>query len=187
MALIECPECKREISDAALACPNCGLPREARVTGPEEVASTRPVQGSREKPREQRGVIPWLFFALVVIALGRFEGVKSESEVASASPDEWVTAARLFADYEANEVAADEKYKGKVLVVTGTIEDIGKDFVDTMYVTLRTDNGIMSVQCRFDDEHKFQLANTTKGQQVTLKGKCDGKFGNVLLSDCSFR
>lgn len=27
MSLIKCPECGREISSAALACPNCGLPR----------------------------------------------------------------------------------------------------------------------------------------------------------------
>lgn len=26
MALIECPECKREVSDKAAACPQCGLP-----------------------------------------------------------------------------------------------------------------------------------------------------------------
>jgi len=34
MALIKCPECQKEISDKALACPNCGLPlrREDRGT-----------------------------------------------------------------------------------------------------------------------------------------------------------
>jgi predicted amidophosphoribosyltransferase len=26
MALINCPECKKEISDKAEACPNCGYP-----------------------------------------------------------------------------------------------------------------------------------------------------------------
>lgn len=26
MALIKCPECGREISDKAIACPNCGSP-----------------------------------------------------------------------------------------------------------------------------------------------------------------
>ncbi len=26
MALIECPECKKEVADSAKACPNCGAP-----------------------------------------------------------------------------------------------------------------------------------------------------------------
>lgn len=26
MALIECPECKRKVSDAAIKCPGCGYP-----------------------------------------------------------------------------------------------------------------------------------------------------------------
>ena len=28
MALIECPECNKEISDKAPACPHCGCPKE---------------------------------------------------------------------------------------------------------------------------------------------------------------
>tara|TARA_B100000809_G_scaffold219291_1_gene226414 strand:+ start:420 stop:866 length:447 start_codon:yes stop_codon:yes gene_type:complete len=105
----------------------------------------------------------------------------SESSVAVR-----VTATQLFADYEANEVSADEKYKGKAVLVSGTIENIGKDLLDTMYVSLKTDNPIIGVQCMFSDEHKSQLANAAKGQRVTIKGKCDGKLGNVLLRGCSF-
>ena len=97
-----------------------------------------------------------------------------------------VTATQLFADYEANEVSADEKYKGKALLVSGTIESIGKDLFDTMYVSLKTDNPFLNVKCMFSDEHKSQLANAAKGQRVTIKGKCDGKLGNVLLRGCSF-
>lgn len=32
MALIKCPECGKEISDKAIACPNCGCPMESKVT-----------------------------------------------------------------------------------------------------------------------------------------------------------
>lgn len=97
-----------------------------------------------------------------------------------------VTASQLFADYEANEIAADEKYKGKVIVVSGTIDNIGKDILDTMYVTLDSGKPLFNVQCFFSDKHKSQLSNVAKGQQVMVKGKCDGKFGNILLRGCSF-
>jgi len=65
-----------------------------------------------------------------------------------------VTATQLFADYEANEVSADEKDKGKAVLVSGTIENIGKDLLDTLYVTLKTDNPIIGVQCACSDEHR---------------------------------
>jgi hypothetical protein len=100
-----------------------------------------------------------------------------------------VTATTLYHDYEGNEVAADEKYKGKTLAVSGTVDSIGKDISDTMYVTLSSGKqySITSVQCIFGDEHKSALARLSKGQKVTVKGRCDGKFGNVLLRDCSLQ
>lgn len=32
MALIKCPECKREVSDRAMSCPSCACPLERAVT-----------------------------------------------------------------------------------------------------------------------------------------------------------
>lgn len=31
MALINCPECGKQISDQAASCPNCGMPRQKTV------------------------------------------------------------------------------------------------------------------------------------------------------------
>jgi len=36
VALIACPECTREISDKAAACPHCGNPRQAAPPAPQE-------------------------------------------------------------------------------------------------------------------------------------------------------
>lgn len=97
-----------------------------------------------------------------------------------------VSAPNLYADYEANEVAADEKYKGKTIDVQGTIETIGKDIVDSMYVTLSINKpmSIGSIQCMFDGEHKAELTSLKKGQKVTLRGEVSGKMGNVLVRNC---
>jgi hypothetical protein len=100
-----------------------------------------------------------------------------------------VTAPQLVADYKANEVAADEKYKNRLLAVTGKIDRIGKDIMDDMYVTLESGEryGIISVQSFFDVSHKDRLTQLRKGQQVTITGTCDGKFGNVLIKDAELR
>jgi len=110
----------------------------------------------------------------------------SSSATTNAPAPVSVTATSLYQDYEANEVAADEKYKSKTLAVSGTVDSIGKDIADTMYVSLSSGKqySITNVQCMFGDEHKNALSRLNKGQKVTIKGRCDGKFGNVLLKDC---
>ena len=40
-----------------------------------------------------------------------------------------ITALDLIAEYEANEIAADQKYEGTILDITGTIDDFGEDIL----------------------------------------------------------
>ena len=128
-----------------------------------------------------------LWFCLAILCCGgsRFADVDKQSN----SPSIHVSASVLISEYEANEVAADQTYKGRTLSVTGKVDHIGKDILDTMYVTLESGQefGISSVQCMFDDQHEGQLARLSKGQTVTVTGRCDGKLGNVLLRGCSLR
>lgn len=95
-----------------------------------------------------------------------------------------ITAEDLFAAYDENEVAADNQYKGKLLKVTGVINDIGKDILDDTYITLDTGEFIFSVQCYFKGDDADALAALTKGQTVTLVGKCDGMSMNVVMKKC---
>jgi hypothetical protein len=110
-------------------------------------------------------------------------GGEKGSATPTASPVS-VSASALFNAYESNEIAADETYKGKIILVTGTIDSVGKDITDSMYVSLKTSNSIFGIQCFFDDANKGALSRLNKGQTVTIRGRCDGKFGNILLKDC---
>ena len=110
--------------------------------------------------------------------------LKSSSEASVA-----ISAVQLYAQYEANEVEADNKYKGKVLAVTGVAGDIGKDIMDEAYVLLSSGDalGMFGVQCFFSESEEQNFSNLRTGQQLTIKGRCDGKFGNVFLKDCTFQ
>lgn len=44
MALIKCPECGKEISDKASACPNCGMPLRSEDRGTYDITITRKKQ-----------------------------------------------------------------------------------------------------------------------------------------------
>lgn len=93
-----------------------------------------------------------------------------------------VLAYDLVKQYAENEVAADERYKGKKLWVGGTVERVGKDIMDDSYVALKGMD-IRSVQCFFEDEK--QLATLKVGSRIVIEGECDGLMMNVLLKDCS--
>lgn len=148
----------------------------------------------------------WWFWAIIVVVLyvigssaGNKEGngqpaaqeSAKQQEAQQSKPAEEaaikVTASQLYSDYEANEVAADAKYKDKKVEITGTISSIGKDLMDTPYVALvvSPNNPVFSVQCMFKKGDESQLAALAKGSDITLKGKVGGKLGNVLINDCS--
>ena len=98
-----------------------------------------------------------------------------------------MSAYELRAEYKENEVAADEKYEDKIIYVEGIIKDIGKDVLDTAYITLDDGTIINSVQCMFKKADESIVAGLKKGQEVTVRGECEGEiiFGNILLRGSS--
>ena len=95
-----------------------------------------------------------------------------------------MSAHQLVAAYEANEVAADAQYKGKVVRITGTVDEIKKDILDDLYVALEGGHVLRGVQCFFDEAHTGVLARLQKGARVTVVGRVDGLMMNVLVKDC---
>lgn len=121
------------------------------------------------------------------------EGTSGGTETAAAKPaDEpaiQVTAAKLYADYEANEVGADQKYKGKVVEVSGLIDSIGKDILDTPFVALSNGQqySVFNVQCMFAKDDEAKLSGLVKGRSITLRGEVSGKLGGVIVRGCSIK
>ncbi|MGH8049058.1 MAG: OB-fold protein [Arenimonas sp.] len=94
----------------------------------------------------------------------------------SEAPAMEVKAGELFSAYEANEVAADQIYKGKRLAVTGKVDDIKKDFTDSIYVTLGID---MFKNVHVSGLPESVAAGLHKGQTITVV--CEGN-GMIMLS-----
>lgn len=97
-----------------------------------------------------------------------------------------LTASSLLAAYDANEVAADEKFKGKLIEVTGKVDTIAKDIMGDPYVTLGSgkDFEFAHVQAVFPADALKQLAGLRKGQEVTVRCTCAGKVINVIGRGC---
>lgn len=113
------------------------------------------------------------------------EEKRESRQVEDSRPEITIKAPQLFTEYNDNEVKADKEYKGKVLQVIGTIDGFGTALVgDQIYITLTTEEMFGTVQCCFGDDYKARISQMTKGQYVTIVGKCKGKFINVLLEHC---
>lgn len=97
-----------------------------------------------------------------------------------------VSAVSLSQQYDDNKVAADAKYEGKLVEVSGVIDNIGKDITDTPYVSLKgRTNSLFGVQCMFPRADETQLADLSKGKSITLQGRVSGELiGNVVVREC---
>ncbi len=106
--------------------------------------------------------------------------------ITSATSAIEISAVDLYAAYEANEVGADLKYKGKNLRVTGVITDISTDLLGYPTVSFGMDSyNISKVKATFNKSEASNVANLQKGQTITVNGTGDGKFMYVDLKNCT--
>jgi|1185.fasta_scaffold11922_2 hypothetical protein len=121
------------------------------------------------------------------------EEASSEEPTASEKPKPKTKAVRVRAgaivkEFEDNELAADNKYKGKTLRITGVVEKIDTEFLNDEKYILQISSGgdfeFLTVNCH--DMSNSQLAKLKKGDDVTAVGKFDdgGDLG-VEVKDCA--
>ena len=119
----------------------------------------------------------------MVVALLLAFGSDSEdsSETAKAPTDFKVGAMDLYSEYQNHEVRADNKYRDKILEVEGVVDDIGKDVLDDIYITLSPG----WVRCGFGPSESNNVGDLNLGDRVVIKGKCEGMtIGMVSLHNC---
>ena len=115
------------------------------------------------------GFVPALFVILALVVGAVACGTSSPSP--TPSPEQ-TAVSDLLSEYQANEVAADAKYGGKIVRVTGVVDTIDKDIFGTPHVRLTTGSLFgPGVDCYFRNEAEPELAKLTKGQTATAEGK----------------
>ena len=90
-------------------------------------------------------------------------------------------AIELLDDFIASEINANKKYIGKIIEVQGIISRIEKDKKGSSVIMLKTNDKIKSILCTMENEPKGLAA----GQQVKIKGICNGYLLDVVLNRCN--
>lgn len=124
---------------------------------------------------------------LGIIAVGSIDTDTDTQKVQSQAPIYTISANQLYREYDSNEVAADEKYKGKVVIVSGAIQNIGKDIMGDAYIVIGGGGILDGVQCMFTKGEQSSVSRLSKGQQVRVKGEVAGKMGNILVKKCNLQ
>lgn len=86
----------------------------------------------------------------------------------------------LTKEYDDNELAADGKYKGKSLAVTGKISNIAET-LGNITVSLEGHEFTKTVMCSFEESEKASVAALKKGEKATLIGTGDGSTGGLYV------
>ena len=105
--------------------------------------------------------------------------VPSVNDLAS---DFSVTSTELFAAYQADEAAANQKYNGKIVEVTGVVKETKKSEAGIPTVVLESGDMMFGVMCELQTTEN--ASNFAPGQQVSLKGECTGLLMDVVLTRC---
>lgn len=200
MALINCPECKKEVSDQSVNCPNCGFPIKSQfmVTPPPLPLVNENHNNVQKEYKSNKSFIiniilviigSWLVYSFVTSSFFDSPAV-SETVSENAPIDIEATASQIIATYEENEVNADAILKGKTIKVTGLVSGINSDITDSAVVTLAPNGNeytLLSVHASGNSEFQNRAITLKKKQKVTLICIGDGEIaGAPMLSKCRF-
>lgn len=167
----KCKHCKMDIPKDAKICPHC-------------------------RKKQKSGILKWVVLILIIgVVIGavtgedksvdsttkQTEATASDSQKQESESIEYtsVSVNDMMDALNNNAMGASDKYKGKYLEITGKLTNIdaaGK------YIDLMADGDfeIIGVQCYIkNDDQKAKIASMSKGDTVTLKGKCTD-VGEVL-------
>ncbi|MBL5899915.1 hypothetical protein I7V27_13375 [Lelliottia amnigena] len=120
------------------------------------------------------------FASMNVQAEGKHGRVLKEWEV-------YTTPNVIIFEYGANELAADNKYKNKPIVIEGTIFGVKSDMDDMPYVIFKNPNGgFNTVNAHFFDSERDKLMSFSRGAKIAANCIGDGAImGNPQLKSCT--
>lgn len=183
---VKCPRCAESVKADAKVCKHCGH----EFTTDELAANKK--HGSRAKQGAIGCLATILIFAIGAAIFGGSSGSDNQSAAVDnaaaepAAPPMPVTARELAAAYEANEVAAQKKYGGQRLAVTGIVDGVDLDLLDNPVLKLVGVNEFSPVQASFTKDYSDKLGELSKGQKVTITcDKLSEVIGTPMLHDCT--
>jgi hypothetical protein len=126
----------------------------------------------------------FIIFSLVV-GFGIFLYFQPSQSFIKTKPDYLVTAQQLVKDYSENESSANKKYLGAIVEITGKVVSKNEGNEGLWFISFI--DPINGLTCAFDASQTEKIISVSIGDEITVKGRCDGKLSDVRLSKCSIK
>jgi tRNA_anti-like len=97
-----------------------------------------------------------------------------------------IDAGSIVSAYRGNELAADGRFRGKRVRISGRVVEVKRDIIGAPYVTLSATGapGAVVVQCLLRSSARARGAELAPGQAITVVGTVTGLMLNVQANDC---
>jgi hypothetical protein len=117
------------------------------------------------------------------IIVWKYVHIKADVSVGSKKADVTIEASGLLKDFETNEDSANKMYLNKIILVSGTIDNLTKNDAGVS-VYLKNKDAASGVMCSFDMS-AMDVAMFKAGDPIKVKGICTGYLMDAVLSKCS--
>jgi hypothetical protein len=136
---------------------------------------------------KKRNAMKKIILLLAILAIGAasfgfYYYNKPRTGVSGLQADQVTEAKMLFEEYSLDENAANAKFLGKVVEVSGNVKSTSTDDRGTLNVVIDAGNELGAVNCQFEKQEN--LPGLDAGSHVTVKGLCSGLLLDVVLVDC---
>jgi len=121
---------------------------------------------------------------MVGIGIAYYQFTKTYDDTSDLKTDYVLQADELLSEFLTNEEQALEKYKGKIIEVTGEISNVDVASATNSNIFLGVKGEIDGISCNV--EQNAEVLSLQKGQKITIKGECSGylSLSGVILIRC---
>jgi len=203
MALINCPDCGTEVSDAAAVCPKCARPIAPAGVPVRSTPSTPPTSKKGAGAGSVLLVIllvgGWVYYQTTVSSTSSPDvsstqtsdtlpsGAGSPPSSAKDRPAFVTTPAELYQAYNTNEVATDQAIGKRVIQFTAPVKSIDKDFTDSAVLAFSTGEEFSDLRATLKDSDKGAAALLAPGEVVTVRCASVRRImDSPMGDDCTF-
>jgi hypothetical protein len=130
-------------------------------------------------------IVATLTLALTVGAACTRRLPDQDVRILDAPPVERLSADVLWNDFQTDADAANRRFHGQALVITGQHPEIGSGEIGQRYIRFVVADGKGAVRAQLlDDQADAILKSAHESSRVTLKCFCEGLAGDVILKSC---
>lgn len=105
-----------------------------------------------------------------------------QASVKSKSVDIEITAQSIYEAFSNDEAAAEKQYLGKVISVSGIVDEIYEDEDGAPVVILRDAEGTPNAVVTLEPNQKNKINNYGEGQVINIKAQCSGMLMEVTFN-----